>query len=383
MFVSDCSKNKRISVFDADSGEFVRAFGETLLNQPIAVCVSHDKDTVFVRDNEFDRVMVFSSVGQLLCVLGKHLADSDGKAFPGKLVGGAGMCVTDFGHLYAVDKDSASVVVYRAPYQSPPTSTATGRLSDDKLSAALSDNSSRRMSECSIVSAVTSLCAMPVATAMHSDHKRLHDTRRVTSPPKPSVRLSDDVIAPHKATPTKVPIRHAKPQHRRSRRSTSEVEFEDDRRSVGSLSHTDSDSEPSVKASSNSKHRKSSDRKRRDDFSDRDDSASDDDRQRASRGRDSKPTDSQRIPARRSGSKERVKEYSRSPSKHRELSDASDSGSESDRAPKSRSHRRSRSERRKTDGDSDSDDYKRSTEVKQSAKATKVRRMSCERVLCC
>lgn len=52
------SKNNRISVFDTKTGEFVRAFGETFLSQPIAVTVSQDRDAVFVRDNEFDRVFV-------------------------------------------------------------------------------------------------------------------------------------------------------------------------------------------------------------------------------------------------------------------------------------------------------------------------------------
>lgn len=111
-----CSKNHRISVFDVLTGECVRTFGQPHLSQPISISLSSDESSVFVRDNDCDRVIVFSPDGKRLCVLGQ-VDENSPDNFPGRLAQGAGMTVTPLGHLYAVDKASATVVVLRAPVQ--------------------------------------------------------------------------------------------------------------------------------------------------------------------------------------------------------------------------------------------------------------------------
>lgn len=61
----------------------------------------------------FSPPQVFSTFGQLLCVLGtKGSVDSD---FPGHLATGGGMSITTFGHLYVVDKPNTCVAMFRAP----------------------------------------------------------------------------------------------------------------------------------------------------------------------------------------------------------------------------------------------------------------------------
>lgn len=83
-----------------------------------------------------------TTFGDLTCVLGTRLGEE--KSFPGKLVGGAGMAVTTFGHMYAVDKENACVVILKAPSKPAPKGSRS-------ITSSLEDDSG------SIVSAVTEL----------------------------------------------------------------------------------------------------------------------------------------------------------------------------------------------------------------------------------
>jgi DNA-binding beta-propeller fold protein YncE len=195
VFCTFCSKNHRIAVFDVLTGECVRTFGQPHLSQPISISLSSDDSSVFVRDNDCDRVIVFSPDGKRLCVLGQTDENSPDN-FPGRLSQGAGMTVTPLGHLYAVDKSSATVVVLRAPLQ-----VDDGQSTHSRASAGAQ----------SIITTVSGLLGRDsvVASLSSSSHRRSHKTSRrsdststLTGNPSSQHRLSlpDSTVVSVRAT---------------------------------------------------------------------------------------------------------------------------------------------------------------------------------------